>query len=144
MNAAAVTGDPDAYYDFLRGQLDFPILGDPHSCILDPEWFYDTNFHLNESGRQLNTRNLTRDLKAQLGDTTPTEIAVPDPPAPATAETALGDNSDADCFTFQKWGQRGGAHRCDGGGPQPGNPDHPHPLAGVAGHRHCRRRLCGL
>lgn len=104
MNAAAVEGDPDAYYDYLRGQLDFPILGDPHSCILDPEWFYDTNFHLNESGRQLNTRNLTRDLKAQLGDTTPTEIAVPDPPAPATAETAEGDNSDAACFTFQKRG----------------------------------------
>ena len=106
MNAAAVQGDPDAYYDFLRQQLEFPILGDPNRCILDPEWFYDTNFHLNEAGRQLNTRNLARDLKAQLGDTTPTEIPVPDPPALATVETARGDDSDLDCFTFQ---QRGNA-----------------------------------
>lgn len=101
MNAAAVQGDADAYYDFLRQQLDFPILGDPNTCILDPAWFYDTNFHLNEAGRQLNTRNLVRDLKAQLGDTSRTEIAVPDPPAMATAETARGDDSDIDCFTFE-------------------------------------------
>ena len=60
----------------------FRFSATPHSCILDPEWFYDTNFHLNESGRQLNTRNLTRDLKAQLGDTSPTEIAVPRPARP--------------------------------------------------------------
>ena len=106
MNAAAVQGDPDAYYDFLRGQLDFPILGDPHTCILDPAWFYDTNFHLNSAGRQLNTRNLARDLKAQQGDTSKTDIPIPAMPALATAETAQGDDSDAGCFTFE---QRGGA-----------------------------------
>ena len=101
MNAAAVQGDADAYYDFLRGQLDFPILGDPHTCILDPAWFYDTNFHLNEAGRQLNTRNLVRALKAELGETSPTEIAVPAMPAMATGETAQGDDSDLGCFLFE-------------------------------------------
>ena len=106
MNAAAVQGDPDAYYDFLRGQLDFPILGDPNACVLDPAWFYDTNFHLNSAGRQLNTRTLVRDLKAQLGDTSKTGIPIPTMPELATAETAAGDDSDAACFTFE---QRGGA-----------------------------------
>lgn len=101
MNAAAVTGDADAYYDWLREQLDFPILGDPNSSILDPAWFYDTNFHLNEAGRQLNTRTLVRDLKAQLGDTSRTEIPIPDRPALSTGETAQGDDSDGDCFTFE-------------------------------------------
>lgn len=106
MNAAAVQGDPDAYYDFLSGQLDFPILGDPNACVLDPAWFYDTNFHLNSAGRQLNTRTLVRDLKAQLGDTSKTGIPIPAMPELATAETAAGDDSDAACFTFE---QRGGA-----------------------------------
>ena len=104
MNAAAVQGDADEYYDWLRGQLDFPILGDPHACILDPAWFYDTNFHLNEAGRQLNTRNLVRDLKAQLGDASKTEIDIPAMPAMATAETARGDDSDAKYFTFEQRG----------------------------------------
>lgn len=104
MNAEAVQGDPDAYYDYLRGKLDFPILGDPKACILDPAWFYDTNFHLNEAGRQLNTRTLARDLKAQLGDTSKTDIPIPAMPELAAVETARGDDSDTACFTFEQQG----------------------------------------
>ena len=57
VNGAAVEdgADIDAYYDFLREELSFPILGDPHRSVLEREWFYDTNFHLNEAGAQLNT-----------------------------------------------------------------------------------------
>ena len=68
---------PEDYYEFLYGILDFPILGDPDNALMDEAWFYDTNFHLNQSGRTLYTRQLIRDLKAQLGITTATDIPVP-------------------------------------------------------------------
>lgn len=100
MNALAVEegADPDTYYDFLQEKLHCRILGDPHTCILDAAWFYDTNFHLNASGKILNTRQLVRDLKAELGITAVTNIAVPKMPEFAVQELKEGDNSDADCF----------------------------------------------
>ena len=44
---------------------------------MEAGWFYDTNFHLNRAGKTAFTRQLIRDLKAALGDTSATEIAVP-------------------------------------------------------------------
>ena len=103
MNAAAVErgADIDAYADYLQSQITAPLAGDPHACVLDAGWFYDTNFHLNASGKTVFTRQLIRDVKAMLGDTSPTEIALPAMPEPA-AETAFtgGDNSDAVYFTL--------------------------------------------
>ncbi len=32
------------------------------------EWFFDTNFHLNQAGKEVNTVQLIRDIKAMLGD----------------------------------------------------------------------------
>ena len=102
MNALAVedNADPDGYCDWLREALDCPLLGDPHHSILEAGWFYDTNFHLNASGKTVYTRQLIRDIKAMLGDSSPTEISLPDQPAPAEAETAAGESEDAACFTY--------------------------------------------
>lgn len=105
MNAAALAPGAgqaavDAYYDYLDGQLLFPILGDPGRCILDSGWFYDTNFHLNASGAAVFTKLLIEDLKVYLEDTSPTDIALPAMPAPGTS--ALGtDNTDATLFTYR-------------------------------------------
>lgn len=105
MNAAAVEpgSDVDAYAQVLQTKLELPLAGDPNACILESGWFYDTNFHLNASGKTVFTRQLIRDIKAMLGDTTPTEIALPQMPAleEQTEETML-DNTDADCFTWQQ------------------------------------------
>lgn len=104
MNAAAVAADADidAYAAGLQAQLAAPLAGDPHSCVLESGWFYDTNFHLNAAGRTVFTRQLIRDLKAMLGDTSPTDIALPAMPKPAAARTAeAADNSDAAYFTVQ-------------------------------------------
>ncbi len=65
------------FYAHLDLVLDFPLLGDPGDSVMEAGWFYDTNFHLNRAGRTVFTRQLVRDLKAALGDTTPTEIDVP-------------------------------------------------------------------
>ena len=68
---------PEDFYEALYSSLSFPILGNPGNALLDPEWFYDTNFHLNRSGRTLYTRQLIRDLKAMEGITTATNIPIP-------------------------------------------------------------------
>ncbi len=102
MNAAALSGDAtaDGFYDFLRGQLDFPILGDPNRSILDSGWFYDTNFHLNDSGATVFTQGLIEDLKLLLKDTSPTDMLLPPMPVPEVSCPLAGNNSCLDCFTY--------------------------------------------
>ena len=99
MNALALASDTesaaiDAFYDYLSGVLDFPILGNPHQSIMDSGWFYDTNFHLNDSGAVLFTKYLVEDLKLLYKDTSLTGISVPDMPAPALAD-ASGEGVEA-------------------------------------------------
>lgn len=104
MNALAVEegADVDAYYDYLDSKLECDIIGNPNDCIMDAAWFYDTNFHLNSSGKIVNTYQLIRDMKAMLLDSSPTQIRMPEKP-PYGAERFLeGDNTDADCFTCEK------------------------------------------
>lgn len=104
MNATAVeeNSDVDAFYTGLQAQLTFPILGNPHDSILDPGWFYDTNFHLNASGKTVYTRLLIRSIKAMLLDSSPTQIAIPPMPELAETELWLGDDSHRDYFLFEE------------------------------------------
>ena len=104
MNAAAVENadNIDAYADFLQTQITALLAGDPHTCVMDAGWFYDTNFHLNADGKTVFTRQFIRDLKAMLGDTSATEIALPAMPAHRMqADTKAADNSDAAYFTWE-------------------------------------------
>lgn len=108
MNAAALapgtdSADVDAYYDYLDSALLFPILGDPHDCLLESGWFYDSNFHLNDSGATVFTKLLIEDLKVYLEDTSPTGISLPAMPGLAFSGTAA-DNSDAALFTYRREG----------------------------------------
>lgn len=104
MNVLAVANaeDIDTYADYLQSQLTAPLTGDPHACVMDAGWFYDTNFHLNVSGKTVFTRQLIRDLKAVLGDTSSTEIALPAMPARRIqTDTEAANNSDAAYFTWE-------------------------------------------
>lgn len=74
-------GQAASFYNLLLEKLDFPVTGTPYHSIMDPEWFYDTNFHLNECGKYINTMYLIRDIKAMLFDSSPTkEVSVSRPP----------------------------------------------------------------
>ncbi len=99
MNAAAVEGDVDAYAQWLWERLDFPLIGDPKAAVLEPGWFYDTNFHLNSAGKVVNTRLLVRDVKAMLADPSPTAIRLPAMPEMADTAPWQGDDEDAGYFT---------------------------------------------
>ena len=139
MNAAAVVGDagPDEFYDALQAALRFPVIGDPNQSILESGWFYDTNFHLNASGKIVYTRLLVRNIKAVLGDSSPTEIALPRQPAPTGADTWSGDDHDADCFLYRE---------ADGlltvVGLSAGSADRPLGVERPPRHRYRRRGLC--
>jgi hypothetical protein len=55
------------YAAWLAEQLDFPVIGDPEESVMDAAWFFDTNFHLNASGKRINTVAAIRDIKEALG-----------------------------------------------------------------------------
>lgn len=67
---AAVDADTEApqFADYLTRIFACRVLGDPRDSIMDSEYFFDTNFHLNDEGREIFTRRLVRDIKAELGD----------------------------------------------------------------------------
>lgn len=93
--------DIDEYYNFLNQKLLFPILGNPHHCILESGWFYDSNFHLNASGATVYTKTFIEDLKLYLEDSSPTDIHFPAMPE-MDYSLLEGDNSCIDSFTYQQ------------------------------------------
>jgi len=103
MNAKALAADADlsAYADTLQSGLHCQVIGKPEASRMDSGWFYDTNYHLNQSGRTVNTKQWIRDIKAMLGITAATDIALPDMPAREETAAAAGDNADQDCFTCE-------------------------------------------
>lgn len=101
MNALAVDGDVDSYAEYLRSKIQFPLAGDPNDAVMDAGWFYDTNFHLNSSGRTVFTRLLVRDIKAMLGDSSKTDIDIPSMPDYMDTEEYYGTDSDSVYFTFE-------------------------------------------
>lgn len=100
--AAGAEEQLDDYYDHLNASLSFPILGDPHRSILESGWFYDTNFHLNESGATVFTKDLIEDLKILFRDTSVTDLPLPPMPAPESDILQQGDNSCAHLFSYRK------------------------------------------
>lgn len=104
MNGVAVESveNIDAFYAALQEKLRIPLAGDPHDFILDARWFYDTNFHPNASGKTVYTQALIRSIKAMLGDSSPTDIPLPEMPELAGAASWVGDDSDGSCFTYEE------------------------------------------
>lgn len=102
MNALAVTGEavPDDFCDALYTALEVPVIGDPNDSVMDPAWFYDTNFHLNTSGKTVYTRQLIGAIKAMLSDPSPVHIELPQMPTLAHLPAFRGDDSDAACFLY--------------------------------------------
>lgn len=102
MNELAVEDkeNMDGFYASLQQTLGIPLAGDPHDFVLNAGWFFGTNFHPNSSGKTVYTRALIRALKAMLGDSSPTDIPLPDLPEWAEAEGWTGDDKDGTYFTY--------------------------------------------
>lgn len=89
------------YYSYLRGALDFDVIGHPTKSMLDCRWFYDNNVHMNSAGMYVFTDLLAEDLKLQLGITTPNSIEIPEMPELPVEDVSSGSNEDADKFTYE-------------------------------------------
>ena len=61
----------------LEDSLICGILGGVDEFTYEPQYFYNTNYHLNDRGALLHTANLIRLLKAEMGIDTPTDIVIP-------------------------------------------------------------------
>jgi len=99
--------------EYLDGVLDCPILGSIENSILEPEYFYDTNFHLNDSGMLLHSSNLTKDILLELGIPTYVDTTdIPKPPLPENDIRDDGEDENAIYFTFEE--EEGGTYAITG------------------------------
>lgn len=94
--------DLAAYDVFLRRKLDFPVIGNPENSLMEAEWFFDTNFHLNQPGKEVNTVQLIRDMKAMLGDDRAVTVELPEKPhrtwGDVSAETRIWTAKDSETY----------------------------------------------
>ena len=94
--------DLAAYDVFLRQKLDFPVIGNPENSLMEAEWFFDTNFHLNQPGKEVNTVQLIRDMKAMLGDDRAVTVELREKPhrtwGEVSAETRIWTAKDSETY----------------------------------------------
>lgn len=94
--------DLAAYDVFWRQKLDFPVIGNPENSLMEAEWFFDTNFHLNQPGKEVNTVQLIRDMKAMLGDDRAVTVELPEKPhrtwGDVSAETRIWTAKDSETY----------------------------------------------
>lgn len=94
--------DLAAYDVFLRQKLDFPVIGNPENSLMEAEWFFDTNFHLNRPRKEVNTVQLIRDMKAMLGDDRAVTVELPEKPhrtrGEVSAETRIWTAKDSETY----------------------------------------------
>ena len=82
------------FYWLLRESFDFPVIGNPEEYVIDPHYFFDSNFHLNDAGAIYRTKILADDIYRDIFSLAKTSsIIVPDePPYP---DIIIGEDSES-------------------------------------------------
>lgn len=94
--------DIDRYYEFISENFICPVISNPFNYVMDAEWFYDSNFHLNSAGMTLRTVQLINDIKNCLGISFPTIVEMPEKPEiPDLPSVIEGDNSFSEYFEYE-------------------------------------------
>ena len=95
--------EKDAFCAALSEQLSFPLLGDIDTYILDADYFYDTNFHLNSCGALQRTSLLADDVLALLGKSGETpKYDPPEQEEDKTDTTPTDTDDNARYFVFEE------------------------------------------
>lgn len=105
INADAVVStdeQKDAFCAALSEQLSFPVLGDIDTYILDADYFYDTNFHLNSTGALQRTSLLADDLLRLLNKSGETPKYEPPTRLGEGADTPTDTDDNARYFVFDE------------------------------------------
>ncbi|HHT53803.1 MAG TPA: hypothetical protein GX011_02565 [Clostridiales bacterium] len=105
MNSTALAPADDEslleFYRFLRENIDCEAISDINDYLIEENYFFDSNFHLNDSGVRLRTALLIEDLYRTLGRTEALSIEIPE--APARPAVIIEDGREdvwAQYFTF--------------------------------------------
>lgn len=94
-------------YARLTELLDCTVIGNIEDHIMHEGYFYDSNYHLNDSGVPYNTKKLVGDVKRVLGDTSITNIEIlPPSGAQETDDPDAGDDEYAHLYEYTE--QSGG------------------------------------
>ena len=88
INALAVADGADApgFEEYLAAHLECDVISSLDSRIMDAGYFYDTNFHLNDTGVVANTLQLARDVRLACGIVGDGIIVPASPEAPELPE----------------------------------------------------------
>ena len=76
----AADTDKEGFVSALEAGLSFPLLSDLDQHILDERYFYDSNFHMNDTGMVYNTILMVNDLKRVTGQQGAVKTHLPQPP----------------------------------------------------------------
>lgn len=89
------------FYNFIQDSFNFRVIGNINDYIMEHEWFYDSNVHLNSSGAIVRTSQLLDDIKTELDIRLPSNIVMPEKPIDTShKEVGEGDNSQVDNFEY--------------------------------------------
>jgi len=111
MNAGAMASSntEDSLFNFccyLYENLTCKVISNVNDYIIEENYFYDSNFHLNDSGVILRTSLLVHDINRARGIPTQTSIQIPDAPTPPVSKKmqAETDTLLASYFTYVEYG----------------------------------------
>ncbi|MBQ7321640.1 MAG: leucine-rich repeat protein [Clostridia bacterium] len=111
MNASAVSPDNTQdtlfeFYSFLYETLDCEVISNVNDYIIDEDYFYDSNFHLNDSGVVLRTSLLAHDINRTRGITQQISIEIPEAPERPISEDVAAETDAllASHFTYAEYG----------------------------------------
>lgn len=104
INAAGLTDDTTdesiyAFYTALCEKLDFDVISNINDYILDKEYFFDTNYHLNDTGVEYRTSLLSSDIMRAEGDTS-VNLSIIYPMAPVRPADMFGFTVNDDTTGF--------------------------------------------
>ena len=106
LKAGTTDGSIYEFYRYLSEKLHCRVISDINDYILDREFFYDTNFHLNDIGVRIRTQTLARDILRAEGDNRAVLIDYPDEPADTTPEpTPVNIDKPDETFVFTSFGK---------------------------------------
>ncbi len=94
------------WYASLAASLDFEICSDVRAYIMDPQYFFDTNFHLNDTGVDIRTRQLASDILRIMGDTRTVSLFKPEAPKrPADYFGVQAPEDESGFFEYEENGE---------------------------------------
>ncbi len=108
MNESALAEGTDnesksSFVGFLEENINCDFISEIDDYIYDKAYFYDTNYHLNDTGVKLRTAHLAQDLLIAEEKFTLVNTEIPPPPLPELDVKYMGaEDENAKYFTYEK------------------------------------------